>query len=143
MSTRTALGWQTMLADLSLILFMVTAAAMAEPTAPKPAPAPAPTPTASADLALADPARSEPLAIWREAPGAPPLADWLASQSPDARQRLSITVPYRPGEQAKAAARGAALAAAAGPAGRQARVILEPGSGSPVAALSYDRAVPH
>jgi chemotaxis protein MotA len=34
MSIRGGIGWQTMLADLSLILFMVTAAAMAEPTAP-------------------------------------------------------------------------------------------------------------
>ncbi len=147
--TRTTIGWQTMLADLSLILFMVTAAAMADtpaaaPSAP-PAARPAPISPAgpTARSGLADPAQAEPLAIWREAPGAPALSQWLFSQQPDARLLLTITLRYRPTDQAAALARGGALAQSAGAAGDKARIILEPAKDATgieaVAALAYDR----
>jgi hypothetical protein len=129
---RSALGWQTMLADLSLILFMVSAAAMADgPDKP------APQPVASAPA----PAIAEPLAVWRDGPGAPGLADWLAGQAPDARQQLTITLRYNPADQAQALAQGGRLAAQAGKVAP--RIILEPvaqASGvEAMAALAYDR----
>jgi hypothetical protein len=131
---RSALGWQTMLADLSLILFMVSAAAMADgadkpaPVAPAPAPAPAP-------------AIAEPLAVWRDGPGAPGLAAWLAGQAPDARQQLTITLRYNPADQAQALAQGGRLASQAGKVAP--RIILEPVAQmqgvEAMAALAYDR----
>jgi hypothetical protein len=147
--TRTTIGWQTMLADLSLILFMVTAAAMADaparPQSAPPAAHPAPMPPAgsTAQSSLADPAQAEPLAIWREAPGAPALSQWLTNQQPDARLLLTITLRYRPTDQAAALARGGALAHSAGAAGNKARIILEPAKDASgieaMAALAYDR----
>jgi hypothetical protein len=135
--TRTALGWQVMLADLALILFMVTAAAMADaPDKPKAAAVlPAQKPQ--------DPARSEPLAVWRDGEGAPDLAAWLAQEQPDPRLQLTITLRYPPAAQAGALARGGALAQAASARGMTPRVILEPSPAAQtleaVAALAYDR----
>jgi hypothetical protein len=92
-------GWQYALADLSLILFMVTAAALARQQALPPRPAPAPRaapaaatpsqPVASQSVALAD-----AVAVWRSGPGAPSLEQWLASQQIDSRQRLTIVARY-------------------------------------------------
>ncbi|WP_246027200.1 hypothetical protein [Novosphingobium umbonatum] len=139
---RSGVSWQTMLADLALILFMVTAAAMAdaptkpkEPSAPPPAAAPEP------------PVQSEPLAVWRFAPDGPALGPWIASQQPDPRQQLTITLRYNPGQQAAALAQGSALAASArefgGPTGARARIILEPSAQEErleaVAALAFDQ----
>jgi len=132
---RASMGWQTMLADLSLILFMVAASAMADaPTKPQPKAAP----SQAANLAL-----GEPVAIWRDGVGAPDLAVWLAGQQRDARQQLTITLRYRPADQAAALARGGELATMAVGAKFPARVILEPvaqGGLAVSAALAYDLA---
>ena len=122
MIARAGSGWQTVLADLSLILFMVTAAVVAEPSAPATPPPPA---------ATALPALGEPVAVWSGAPGGPSLRYWLAQTAQDPRLRLTIMAAP---EQAQAA-----LTLAAG-AGRPARVLIEPGtSGAPLAALTYDQ----
>ena len=123
MIARAGSGWQTVLADLSLILFMVMASAVNE--APASAPA-APLPPAVL------PALGDPVALWRQAPGAPPLKDWLASSGPDPRLRLTIL--------AAPDAAIEALALAAG-AGRPARVLIEPGGNGISAALTYDQAL--
>jgi hypothetical protein len=126
MIARAASGWQTVLADLSLILFMVTAA-----TADQPGPDAAPA------LTLVDPALGDPVAVWRE--GGAPLADWLASQSKDPRQRLTIVVPYAD-NPAIAAPRAMALALSAR---RPSRLLFEPGgAGDAYATLTYDVAQP-
>ena len=129
MIATTRVGWQTTLAALALILFMVTAAAMAErPDAADPAAAASPVP-----------ARGEPLAIYRSAPGAPPLADWLAEQPHDARQNLTIVARYAAGKSAEMAAAAVALAREAGAAGRSARIVVEPASASELTAvLDFD-----
>jgi hypothetical protein len=147
MSIRGGIGWQTMLADLSLILFMVTAAAMAdEPATPasKAAaahPAPPPPPPKPAPE-LVDAARAQPLAVWREAPGGPDIASWLASQQPDSRQRLTITLRYPPDGQSHAIVNIARLTQQAGAMGQNARVVMEPeAAGAPsevLASLAYD-----
>lgn len=112
-------GWQTVLADLSLILFMITAAAVGEAPAPPPLPP-----------LLALPALGEPVAVWRAVPGGPALTTWLAQTATDPRLRLTITAP--------SAAAQAALELS-NTAGRPARVVLEPGtSGVPLATLTYD-----
>jgi len=146
MSIRGGVGWQTLLADLSLILFMVTAAAMAEPSvpagkAPAAHPAPPPPPPKPAPD-LVDPIRAQPLAVWREAPGGPDIAAWLASQQPDNRQRLTITLRYPPDGQSHAIVNIARLTQESGAMGQHARIIMEPEpAGAPsevLASLAYD-----
>jgi len=124
MIVRTGTGWQYLLADLSLILFMVTAAALAQ-TDDKPA------------LATLSP-QGEPLALYRVEAGAPPLGTWLHDQSADARQQLTIIAQYGPGQQADALSRAEALAEQAGEAGAKARIVIEPGQGGTTATLAYD-----
>lgn len=128
MSGRAGQGWQTSLADLSLILFMATAAAVSQqPATPPPRAAPpAPSP------------QSEPLSVYVAAPDAPPLGQWLRGQAADPRQQLTITARYGPGEQARAMAEASRLAEQAGALGRMARVVVEPGEGPTRVALAYD-----
>ena len=135
-SARAGSGWQTLLADLSIILFMVTAAALSQAKdGPHPAGGGATEPPRPS-------ARSEPLAVYRAAPGAPPLGQWLAAQSPDPRQQLSIVAHYGLGQQQVALSEASSLLAQAGAAGTKARLVVEPGEGGTVATLAYDAASP-
>ncbi|MFM5924014.1 MAG: hypothetical protein ACKOPG_07515 [Novosphingobium sp.] len=120
MIARMGSGWQTVLADLSLILFMVTASAVSQ------------TPAVPGQARPVLPALGEPAAVWRQAAGAPPLASWLAA-SPDPRLRLTIVA---------APAEAAAALKLAGAAGRPARVLVEPEASGIAATLTYDKAVP-
>ena len=125
MKARAGTGWQTLFADLSIILFMVTAAAVA--------------PAGEAASTIATPSeRSAPLAVYRAEPGAPPLGEWLAGQSTDTRQQLSIVAHYAPGGQKAALAAAQALLHQAGVASAQARLVVEPGAGGITAALAFD-----
>jgi len=133
MIVRAGSGWQTVLADLSLILFMVTAAALsqaeADGRAAKRHAQRAVTPISP---------QGEPLAVYRAGEGAPPLAQWLAGQSPDARQQVTIVAQYPPGGQAGALAEAGTLAEQAGAAGARARIVIEPGTAGAVVSLAYD-----
>jgi hypothetical protein len=134
MIARAGSGWQYVLADLSLILFMVTAAALASTDdAPK-----APTFLAPDDADQPASPQGQPLALYRAAPGAPALAQWLRDQSADSRQQLTIVAQYRPGEQAQALGQAQALVQEAGEAGVRARIVVEPGQGGTTAALAFD-----
>ena len=127
------IGWQTTLADLALILFMVTAAAMAEkPDAAQAVPEP---PIAGAPV----PAGGEPLAIYRAAPNAPPIGEWLAGQPRDDRQHLTIVARHPAGDTAEATRAALALAREAEAAGRNARIVIEPAQrGDLIAVLDFD-----
>ncbi|OYW44833.1 MAG: hypothetical protein B7Z08_02030 [Sphingomonadales bacterium 32-68-7] len=119
-------GWAITLADLAIILFMLTAADLANSGGPAPA--------ASASVATA-----EPIAVYRPGNGAPPLAAWLASQPDDPRQQLTILVRHDGRGDDDAIAQGLALSAQAGAAGRAARLIIEHSDRDEVAAtLGYD-----
>jgi hypothetical protein len=140
MIVRTGSGWQYILADLSLILFMVTAAALASSDN-----APAHTPSTLQHVAGVPAAgnrplspQAEPLALYRSAPGAPSLGQWLHQQSADSRQQLTIVAQYAPGGQAEALSQAAALARDAGEAGARARIVVEPGQGGATASLAFD-----
>ena len=138
--------WQTILADLALILFMMTAAALANapdgPLAPiTPGPGKAavrPVPPAP-PAPLAPSARGEPVGVWRDGPGGPGLADWLSQQARDPRLRVSILVRHAKGQERAALTRAEALVAAAGERGAGARIVIEPGAenGASVV-LAYD-----
>ena len=125
-----AMPWQTILADLALILFMMTAAALASapdtPLLPK-APPPAPS------------VRGEPVGVWREGPGMPRLADWLAQQARDPRLRVSILVRHLAGHEQTALAHAQALVTEAGTRGTSARIVIEPGREDAASVvLAYD-----
>ena len=113
MQLDTTIGWQTVFADLSIILFMMTASAVGN------------APTASKNQTMVPPVAAEtvPVAVWRDAPGAQPLHDWLASQGQDPRVRFSFIVRYRDGGSPKAAAQLLALAQSTG---HNSRIMLEP-----------------
>lgn len=128
-----AMPWQTILADLALILFMMTAAALANapdgPLLPSALAVRAPTPSV----------RGEPVGVWRDGPGSPGLAEWLAQQARDPRLRVSILVRHPAGHEQAALARAEALVAKAGPRVAGARIVIEPGreDGASVV-LAYD-----
>lgn len=135
MSARTAVSWQTSLADLSLILFMITAAAVTH-RVPKPA---AEKPVVRREIGPSD--RGEALAVYIASPGAPPLARWLSQQPRDPRQQLTITVAYAPGEEAQALEIASRMLREAGTDSVHvggARIVVEPGSGLPRAELAFD-----
>lgn len=117
MIARMGNGWQTVLADLSLILFMVTATALADQPVPPAAP-------------VRLPAEGEPVAIWRATADGPSLSAWLAAQPADPRQRLTLV--GAPGDSPAVLAEASRLP-------RPARIVIEPAlTGPPYAALTFD-----
>ena len=129
MIVRPSAGWQTSLADLSMILFMIAASALANtPDKVPPVARAHAAPRAPAPAPVQASVRAEPVGVWSDGPGAPPLAQWLADQGSDPRLRATIVVRHGPGDQAAAFARAAALAQSAGERGRNARVVVEPGA---------------
>lgn len=133
MIARAGSGWQYLLADLSLILFMVTAATLSQAED-----APATRRARVPDDAVAVSPQGQPLAFYHADPGAPPLRQWLHDQSADARQQLTIVAQYAPGGQVAALHSAEQLAAEAGEAGTRARIVIEPGAGGTTASLAYD-----
>ncbi|WP_404482509.1 hypothetical protein [Novosphingobium sp. BL-52-GroH] len=130
MKGKSNFGWQTSLADLSLILFMLSATALQRQPPAKPAP----------PAVVHESPRSEPLAVYEAGPGAPSLGAWLAQQAGDPRQQLTITARYgeAPGAREAALREAARLLGEAGTAGRSARLVVEPGAGPARVALAYD-----
>lgn len=127
MIARIGSGWQYVLADLSLILFMVTAAAVCEGP-----------PRAVARAGLAD---GEPVAVWRAAQGGPSLGEWLASQPADPRQRLTLVFHGSPAA-ASPAFEAALKDIAKEP--RPLRLTIEPGESGPLEArIAYDLSLPN
>lgn len=122
MNVRAGTGWQYALADLSLILFLVTASALAqansEPKAPPPPALPAP---------IAAAFTSEPVAVWSAGEGAPPLAQWLAEVAADPRLEVQVIVRFSDKKREAAMAQAVALVAEGGPRASGARILVEPG----------------
>lgn len=123
-------GWLTTLADLSLILFMVTAAALSQAT---PAGAARPQDQA-ASLVMA-----EPVAIFRPDGDPNALHDWLTSQPADPRQRLTILIRYPDGGESAAANNAVRIAHEVRENGRDPRIVMESGEQNDVSLLlAYD-----
>ena len=108
-----------MLADLALILFIVTAS------------------HAGAGETVAPPATDPvPQAIYRPSPGAPPLARWIARQPVGEGASLQITIGYDPAHAEQGTNEAARLAEQAMAAGMAPRIVLVPGSSERAAVLS-------
>ena len=115
MILRAASGWQTITADLALILFLITAQAANE-TPEEPAP---PEPRQSV------PQGSSALALHRPKSGESTRERLLAAASDD-RQVATISVGYAPTRRAEALAEGERLLEDAEDAGVAARLIAMP-----------------
>lgn len=119
-------GWMTTLADLSIILFMITAADLSR-------------------AGLADTAQvvgkplAEPVASFRPGNGAPSLTHWLASQPADPRQRLTVLIQLGGRAPDDVLQPGLVLMRQAEKAGYRARLIVEQADApDTIAYLAYD-----
>jgi hypothetical protein len=132
-------GWQLILADLALILFLMTLSALpaveAEavrdhadhdaPAADRPSIAPT-------EIAAAQ-------ALYRPVAGGPGLATWLAAQPRDPRATLTVFVRHRPGGEAAAWEKAQAMTQDAQASGVAIRTIITAGQENDVyASLAYD-----
>jgi hypothetical protein len=140
MILRAASGWQTVTADLALILFLITAQAVREPSA---------TPSqeeteieAEADTEEPAPVTSSALALHKPAPGES-LQEWLRATVTDERQVATISIGYAPGQREEALAEGERLLGEAEAAGVAARLIAMPNSsGDILVSVDYLRPAP-
>jgi len=107
--------WQTVIADLSLILFLVAASALEED---------------NSAAGGGDPGIS--LTIWSDVAGAMPLPHWLSEQAPDDGQRLAITVTYRPGQLDNALSTASRIGTQAGLTAADARIVIMEGQADSV-----------
>lgn len=124
---RAGVGWQYALADLSMILFLVTASALArQDGAPAPPPAPRPPVAAAARPQPDVVALADPVAVWRAGPGGPSLREWLAGQALDPRQRLTIVARYSNGRAQEAFARAERAMSGLDRLPSSARMVVEP-----------------
>ena len=124
MSARSPLGWQVILADLSLILFIATASALGGNSpdhVPVSGPVTGPSPS--------------PQAVFSSRMEGDNLADWLASYTPDERERLRIVIHYTPGGLDAALARAALAARTASAARHSVLVTLEEGTADGMTAV--------
>jgi hypothetical protein len=133
-------GWQLILADLALILFLMTLSALpaaeaeagrqhadraarGEETRPAPA---------GAEIAAAQ-------ALYRPLAGGPSLAAWLSGQPRDSRATLTVFARYPSGGEAAAWTAARALAGEARREGVAVRTIIAAGEEADLyASLAYD-----
>lgn len=130
MIIRTGSGWQTVMADLALILFLVTAQAYREPDR-EPAPA-----TQARTPPHAE--QGPQLAVFRPDEGAD-LKAWLVAQLTDDRQGVTVVIRTPDADLAPALLRGGALVERIAKEGIRARLIVEPSNRPDTAVvIAYD-----
>lgn len=130
-------GWQMILADLALILFLLTLSALpaAEAETGRRLAAREGYTRPRAEIAAAQ-------ALFRPVAGGPSLGAWLRAQPADPRATLTIFAIHPAGGEAAAFARAEALAAEARAAGARVRTIIAVGDETETyASLAYDAEV--
>lgn len=138
---RSGHGWQLILADLALILFLLTLSALPADEAdaeagPRLAVTKAHTEQAGS---YRPPEIAAAQALYRPVEQGPSLTQWLAAQQPDPRATLTIFAAHAPGGEAAAWLRAQALAAEAQASGTRVRTIITAGATEEVyASLAYD-----
>jgi hypothetical protein len=136
---RGGLGWQLILADLALILFLLTLSALpaAEAEKARGLAAHAVQEKTARGAVKAEVAAAQ--ALYRPVPDGLAIGEWLASQAPDPRATLTIFAVHAPGGEATAWARAEALAAEARAGGTRVRMIISAGRSADLyASLAYD-----
>ncbi len=135
MSIRTPSSWQLILADLSLILFLIALAGLAgmhqtERNDPQTRPQEAHAP----QLAIA-PSQ----ALYRPSASGPSLDHWLAEQPRDHRATLTIFASYRADDRSEIWREAEELARAAETSGVATRIVLTPATRPDLyASLAFD-----
>jgi hypothetical protein len=130
----TGASWLVPLADLSMILFVVTGAALAQQAAPATRPR-------EEEGRQTGFVQTVPVAMLTDAPGGTPLAQWLAGNGSDATGLVTIEGHFAaPADRPRIEARVSTLADEARAAGVEPRVVVEPGTASQVVTVfAYDR----
>ncbi len=118
--------WLIPLADLSLILFIITAVTLS--AQPEPSEAQVPQPVGSF-------AQGVPASVYVDLRGGPTLGQWLTDYQPGSGEQLTVEGYFIPAERDLIAARAEQLAQQALEGGFQPRVILQPAAQSQVQAL--------
>ena len=133
MPLRDPSGWQLILADLALILFLVTIAALAD-TAEDVEDQDA-APDQGLDRASVAPSQ----ALFRPGEDNPSIEQWLAQQPRDPRATLSIIAMHRDGGDQEAWEAAQALAVRARETGVAVRVLVQPADRNDLyASLGFD-----
>ncbi|BDI60087.1 hypothetical protein [Qipengyuania nanhaisediminis] len=123
-------GWQLILADLALILFLVTLSALASG---------AKVTRIDSEESGSDPHVAPAQALFRVSADGPSLEQWLAERPRDPRATLTVFARHVPGERPAAIAQASALASQGDAAGYRVRVVLSEGRASDLhASLAYD-----
>ena len=117
MSIRGLNGWQTALADLALILFVVVAAAHREGAQDG---RPPETEDDPIELAL-----GQPMAVFRQR-GDADLTRWLSGQDLGPGEIATVIVRHEPGDAARAVGEASRLIAEIERTGEEARLMVEP-----------------
>ena len=115
MIVRAQSGWQTIIADLALILFLITAQAVGKKPATQ----------SHAEEERQPPASSSALAVHRPEKGES-VREWLIASTTDQRQMATISVGYTQEKRAEALTEAERLLAEADSAGVPARLIATP-----------------
>lgn len=116
-------GWSLVLADLSLILFIVTAKWVGGGEDVKGAVVEAPVVQG----------------IYERARGGPSVAQWLSAQQAGPNARVTVTAGYGPGGAGQSIAEAQALMQEAEAAGAMPVLVIVPGKSPPRIELSYDQ----
>ncbi len=138
-------GWQMILADLALILFLLTLSAL--PAAEAETGRQLAARAAQEKAAREEDTRPRPeiaaaQALFRPVAGGPSLGAWLKAQPADPRATLTIFAIHPAGGEAAAFAHAEALAAEARAAGARVRTIIAAGGETEIyASLAYDAEV--
>lgn len=126
-------GWQTTTADLALILFLVVSASSAQ-SGPAPGRSERAAPTTAAPALEPIPST----AVYRATEGTT-LPQWLASQSIDDRQIVTVIVKRAAAGPSPAMKQGIAFLDQIQSSGRTGRLLVEPDTSDDVAVvLAYD-----
>lgn len=126
-------GWQLILADLALILFLVTLSALASEEAQ---------PHLAAGSTPHGPEVAPSQALFRPDPFGPTLAEWLARLPRDDRATLTVFAQHTGADRKAIWDQAQALAASAAEEGYPVRVVITKGAQSDLhASLAYDAPV--
>jgi len=127
-------AWQLILADLALILFLVTLGALAG--IPEDGSA-----RDAAHVETGEPNFAPSQALYRPGPDAPPFGQWLARQERDPRTTLTIYARHAESGETAIWREARALADEARASGVAVRVVIETGEKAGLhASLGYDSA---
>ncbi len=127
--------WHLILADLALILFLVTASALENDSGVKPGGSPI-------DASASAPTLQPSQALYRAGPGLVTLEQWLGQQPRDPRASLTIVAQHAADEEDRVWKEARAMAQTAQAQGVKAQVIIRPATQSDLyASLGYDQPI--